>query len=128
LPSIETPGSNRAAASVSPDEAIGADASAGHHDHRPFDHDGRPDDDNAAIGLASAIGTAMPAGTASACGVGRAAEACDRTGDQNCCDKVFHIVYFLPFLTARRHQSMAYPIRFDASTTGDDIEWFQAYG
>ena len=56
--------------------------------------------DGAAIGLASAIGAAMKAGAASARGI-RCAEACERAGDQNCCEKVLHV--FSRFLAAGRH-------------------------
>ncbi|MBX9650831.1 MAG: hypothetical protein K2X57_27660 [Xanthobacteraceae bacterium] len=86
--------SDRAAAAIGPDEAVGAAASDGPHHHRgPHNDDrGRIDHHNAAaIGLAAAIGTAMPAGAASARGI-RRAEARERTGDQNCCEKVFHIL------------------------------------
>jgi hypothetical protein len=92
--------SDRTAASVGPDEAIGADAADGpHHNNRGWRNDDRPlnDDNAAAIGLASAVGTAMPAGAASARGV-CGAEARERPGDQNCCcKKVLHVLsHFWP--------------------------------
>ena len=89
---------HRAAASIGPDEAVGAGATDGpnddhgggpHHDNR-----GRPiDDDNAAaIGLAAAIGTAMPAGAAAARGI-RRTEAGEGACDQNgCCEKGLHVL------------------------------------
>jgi hypothetical protein len=89
--------SDDAAASVAPNRAVRADAGAGpYHDDRCGPHN----NDGAAIGLASAIGAAMKAGAASARGI-RCAEACERAGDQNCCEKVLHV--FSRFLAAGRH-------------------------
>ncbi len=85
--------SDRTAASITPGEAVGADAAdRPHHDDRRGNDDrsGVDHDNAAAIGLAAAIGSAMPAGAASASGI-RGAEACERTGDQNCCEKVLHV-------------------------------------
>ncbi len=89
LPWFATQPSDRAAASVAPDETVRADASAWHaHDgtHVPWG-----DPDGAAIDPASAVGTAMEAGAASARGVGRTTKACDRAGNQNYCEKCLHI-------------------------------------
>jgi hypothetical protein len=82
--------SERTATSITPAEADGANALA--DDDGPFDHDSTGGHNHrAAIGTASAIGAAMHAGAASALGVG-GAKACDGTGNQNCCEKVFHVL------------------------------------
>jgi hypothetical protein len=85
--------SERTATSIPPAEADRADAAARHHnDRRPLHHDCGPldHDDAAPVGLASAIGAAMEAGAAPAGGIG-GAKARDRAGNQNCCEKVFHV-------------------------------------
>jgi hypothetical protein len=77
-----------AAASITPDPAIGANAGA-----RRYHHDGRSlDDHDASIGLASAIGTAIEARTASAGGIG-GAKAGNRAGKKNCGEKVLHVFF-----------------------------------
>ena len=87
--------SDRAATAIGPDEAVGANAPNGpyHDDRGPCDDDRSRIDDNhaASVGLATTIGTAMPAGAASARGV-CGAETREGAGDQNCCEKVFHVL------------------------------------
>src|SRR5215213_4301010 len=86
-----------AATAVTPHGAVGAAAAgAYHHDRR---HHTRRHHHNAAIGLAAAIGATMPARAATACGF-RRAEAGNGAQGQNCCEKVLHVLCFLPFLTA----------------------------
>src|SRR4051794_32566436 len=87
--------SDRAAASIAPGEAVGADAPARHHhdgrrDHDPGSHHPGSDYEGAAIRPTSTIGTAMKAGPASAGGV-RGAETSERAGNQNCCEKGLHV-------------------------------------
>jgi len=79
----------RAAASIAPDGAVGADARARYHHDWTLDHDpGSYHDD--AVGTASSVGTAMVAGAASARGV-RRAKTCERDGKQNCREKGLHV-------------------------------------
>src|SRR5260370_17107977 len=72
--------SERAAASIAPDGAVGADAGARHHHDRT--HDPGSNHDDATIGTASAVGTAMVAEAPSARGV-RPAQARERDADHN---------------------------------------------
>jgi hypothetical protein len=88
---FEIPLSDRAAASITPDEAIGTDATARHnHDCGTLDHDRRGNHDDATIDPATAVGSAMEAGTASTGGV-RCTKAGDRAGKQDCCEKGLHV-------------------------------------
>jgi hypothetical protein len=93
LPYVVMPRSNRTAASIAPAEADGADAAARHYDDpRPLHYDrGALDDDDLGIGTASAIGAAMEAEAATTGGI-RGTKACDRAGNQNQCEKIFHVI------------------------------------
>src|SRR6266404_1954505 len=77
----------RAAASIAPDGAVGADAGARHHHDRTHDRGSNHDD---TIGTASTVGTAMEAEAASARGV-RRAKARERDGKQNGRKKGLHV-------------------------------------
>ena len=100
--------SKRTATSITPAEADRA--AARHHDDGPFDHHRTGSNNHgAAIGTASAIGTAMETGAAAAGGIG-GAKARDRAGNQNCCEKVFHV--FSLQWAKRRHLILIY-MRFD---------------
>jgi hypothetical protein len=89
LSSSVTLRSDRAAAASAPDKSR-ATAAAGHNDDRALD-DNRSRHDHDAIGTAVAIGTAMHARTATAFCIG-GAKAGHRACDQNCCEKVFHVL------------------------------------
>jgi hypothetical protein len=83
--------SDRAAAAITPGESR-ATATAGHHHDRAFNHHrSRHHHDSGAIGPASALAAAVHAGAASAFGIGRA-KARDRGGQQDGCEKVFHVL------------------------------------
>jgi hypothetical protein len=100
--------SKRAAATVAPEEAPGADAFAAYHDdlgpfdhHGPLDHDaGALNHDDFAIGTAETLAVAVETSAASI-GRVRGPKACKGAGNQSRCKKVFH-VFFLYGAATRR--------------------------
>jgi hypothetical protein len=98
--STMSPFSERMAAAVAPEEAAGAAAIARyHHDlagaldhHGTLDHDARPlNHDHLAVGTADTLSVAVESGAASI-GCVRGTKARDRAGNDNCCEKVFHVL------------------------------------